>query len=587
MRRIKLIVGLDMGGTHVDAVIIENGKIINTVKKPTNKKDLFASIENTLEELLTGYDKYKIKRINLSTTVSTNAIVENTTSPVGMIIQSGPGLPHDFLACGEENVFISGYVDHRGTVVEDFNVEEIENAIELFEENNIDSYAVVSKFSTRNPSHELGIREILQDEILRYAQNDAGNAQNDSKHITMGHTMSGKLNFPRRVFTSYLNSAVYNTFKDFADSVKKYMEIENINAPVFVLKADGGTMSLEAAEEKPVETILSGPAASFMGINAMLGTNEDAILLDIGGTTTDIFFLANGVPLFEPLGIQIGEYKTLVRAIYSMSIGLGGDSSIEIVDGKIKIGPERKGRPYAYGGPVATPTDAMIVLGLIGDEEILRFAENDNEKAKAYASIENLGEQLNLSAEDMAKLILNTMGDMIKDKIDKLLHRINSQPVYTIEELLHGKKITPKLINIIGGPAKALSPILEEKFKLPCNYPKNYEVANAIGAALAKTTTEINMIVDTAKGMLSVPELKIYEKVSKNYTLDQARNKALVLVKDSALSLGAREEEIEAEIVEESSFNMVRGFFTSGQNIRIKAQVKPGLIYKMGGDIID
>ncbi len=85
-----------------------------------------------------------------------------------------------------------------------------------------------------------------------------------------------------------------------------------------------------------METILSGPAASFMGgINAMLGTNEDAILLDIGGTTTDIFFLANGVPLFEPLGIQIGgEYKTLVRAIYSMSIGLGGDSSIEIVDGK-------------------------------------------------------------------------------------------------------------------------------------------------------------------------------------------------------------------------------------------------------------
>jgi len=192
MRRIKLIVGLDMGGTHVDAVIIEKGKIINKVKKTTNKEDLFASIENTLEELLTGYDKSKIKRINLSTTVSTNAIVENTTSPVGMIIQSGPGLPHDFLACGEENVFISGYVDHRGTVVENFNVEEIENAIELFKEKSIDSYAVVSKFSTRNPSHELGIREILQDEILHYAQNDAGNAQNDSKHITMGHTMSRK-----------------------------------------------------------------------------------------------------------------------------------------------------------------------------------------------------------------------------------------------------------------------------------------------------------------------------------------------------------------------------------------------------------
>ena len=201
--------------------------------------------------------------------------------------------------------------------------------------------------------------------------------------------------------------------------------------------------------------------------------------------------------------------------------------------------------------------------------------------------MENLGKQLNLSAENMAKLILDTMGNIIKDKVNELLYRINSQPVYTIEELLYGKKIEPKLINIIGGPAKALSPILEEKFKLPCYYPENYEVANAIGAALAKTTTEINMIVDTAKGILSVPELEIYESINKNYTLDKARNRALALVKESALSLGANEDEIEAEIVEESSFNMVRGFFTSGQNIRIKAQVKPGLIYKMGGDIID
>lgn len=568
-----MIVGLDMGGTHVDAVIIENGKIINTVKKPTDRNNLFKSIQNTLEELLKGYDKSKINRINLSTTVSTNAIVENTTSPVALIIQSGPGLPHDFLACGEENVFISGYVDHRGTVVENFNAEEVEDAIKLFKEKGIDSYAVVSKFSTRNPSHELEIKK-----IIRYAQNDEGNAQNDSKHITMGHTMSGKLNFPRRVFTSYLNSAVSSTFNDFANSIKKYMEIENINAPIFVLKADGGTMSLQASEEKPVETILSGPAASFMGINAMLGTNEDAILLDIGGTTTDIFFLADGIPLFEPLGIQIGKYKTLVRAIYSVSVGLGGDSSIHIVDGKIKIGPQREGRPYAYGGLVATPSDAMIVLELIENQ-------NSNEKARAYSSMESLGKQLNLSADDVANLILDTMGDMIKEKVDELLHKINSQPVYTIKELLHGKKIQPKLINIIGGPAKALSPILKEKFKLPCNYPENYEVANAIGAALAKTTTEINMIVDTAKGILSVPELEIYENVSKNYSLDLAREKALDLVKKSALSLGAKEDEFEAEIVEESSFNMVRGFFTSGQNIRIKAQVKPGLIYKMGGDI--
>ncbi len=557
-----MIVGLDMGGTHVDAVIIEDGRIINTIKKPTNRDNLFESIWNTLEELLKGYDKSKIKRINLSTTVSTNAIVENTTSPVGMIIQSGPGLPQDFLACGEENVFISGYIDHRGTVVENWNHEEIKEAINIFKGKKINSLAVVTKFSIRNPSHELEIKEMIEAE-------NRGN-------ITLGHTMSGKLNFPRRVYTSYLNSAVYDTFNDFSNNIIKSMEKENIKAPVYILKADGGTMSLSTAEEKPVETILSGPAASFMGINAMLSGDEDAILLDIGGTTTDIFFLADGVPLFEPLGIKIDKYKTLVRAIYSLSIGLGGDSSISIKDGKIKIGPKREGVPYAYGGPAPTPTDAMITLGLM-----------EGEKEKAYEIMKSLGKKLNMSAENISNLILDTMANMIKMKVDEVLKEINSQPVYTVKELLYGKTIEPKLINIIGGPAKVLAPILEKKFHLPCYYPDKYEVANAVGAALAKPTTEINMLVDTAKGILTVPELNIYENISKKYTLEDAKKKALELVKESVLSLGAEEDQIEAEITEESSFNMVRGFFTSGKNIRIKAQVKPGLIYDLRGDSID
>lgn len=557
-----MIVGLDMGGTHIDAVIIKGGKIINKVKKPTNRDNLFESIWTTLEILFSGYDKSKIKRINLSTTVSTNAIIENKISPVGMIIQSGPGLSHNFLSCGNENIFISGYVDHRGKVVKDLNLIEIEEGIKSFKEQNIQHCAVVTKFSTRNPSFELEITKLIE---------------KDFSHITMGHTLSGKLNFPRRVFTSYLNSAVHNTFKNFAYHIKKSLEKEGINAPLFILKADGGTMNIETAEAKPVETILSGPAASFMGMNAMLNTNEDAILLDIGGTTTDIFFLVDGMPLFEPLGIKIDAYNTLVRAVYSVSIGLGGDSSIIIENGNIKIGPKREGVPYAFGGPKPTPTDAMITLGYI---------EEDN-KEKAYESMKILGEELNLSAEDMAKTVLETMACIIKDKVDGLLQEINSKPVYTIKELLYGKKIEPKRINIIGGPANILAPILKEKFNLPCYYPKNYHIANAVGAALAKPTTEITMMADTSQEVLSVPELGIYEKINKNYTLDSARKKAIELLIKSAISLGATEDEIETEIIEENIFNMVRGFYTSGQNIRIKAQVKPGLIQELRGEIND
>lgn len=575
-----MIVGIDMGGTNIDGVIIDKGKIIKSVKRPTNREDLFGTIWSTLKELLDGFDKSKIERINLSTTISTNAIVEKKTSTVGMIIEPGPGMPYGHLACGDENVFISGYIDHRGNVIDDVNISEIKEASSKFKEKRIESFAVVGKFSTRNPEHEIKIKKLLEEEMTN-------STSNNPPTITLGHTMSGKLNFPRRVFTSYLNSAVYSTFKEFAENIKGSMEREGISAPIFILKADGGTMSIDRAIEKPVETILSGPAASFMGISAMLPTDKDAVLLDVGGTTTDIFFLADGVPLFEPLGIKIDKYKTLVRAIFTVSIGLGGDSAIEIEEGNIKIGPIREGKPYAFGGPKPTPTDAMIVLGLL-DDEVFQFFRDDRDiesvKIRAYNAMEALGRELNKEAKEMATLILDTMADMIKSNIDQIINEINQKPVYTIKELLYGKKLQPQLINIIGGPAKVLSPILEEKFKLPCYYPENFQIANAIGAALSRPTAEITMHVDTSKKILSVPELNLYEKIKTSFDLNTARKRALELVKVSAKAMGASEDELDAEIVEESCFNMVRGFYTIGQNIRIKAQIKPGLIYQIRGD---
>lgn len=548
-----------MGGTHIDGVIIKDEKVIEKIKKPTNKEDLFHSIWTTLKELLEGHDKEEIKRINLSTTISTNAIVEDKTSKVGMIIQSGPGLNSDFLACGDENSFISGYIDHRGKVVEKLDMKEIHKAAKVFKANEINSCAVVNKFSTRNPENEIKISQTLKD---------------DFEQITMGHRMSGKLNFPRRVFTSYLNSAVYSTFKDFSKNIKKSLEREGIHAPLFILKADGGTMDIETAEDRPVETILSGPAASFTGVSSMLNPKGDSILLDIGGTTTDIFFLADGVPLFEPLGAKISKYPTLVRALYSVSIGLGGDSSIAIENKELKIGPMRMGRPYTFGGPEPTPTDAMIFLKKMDLPEAAS-------REKARKAMEILAKDLNIDSKNVAEKILLEMGHMIKEKTDRLLLEINSKPVYTVKELLYGKEIIPQSINIIGGPANVLAPILEEEYKLKASYPSNYSVANAVGAALAKPTVEITMLADTDQGILSVSELGIYEKISKNYTLEDAEKRARELLQEAVVSMGERKETIETQITESSSFNMVGGFFTSGRNIRIKAQIKPGHILKL------
>ncbi len=551
-----MIVGIDMGGTHIDGVIIKDGNIIKTIKNPTNRNDLFETIWTTLKQLLDGNDKNQITRINLSTTISTNAIVENKVSKVGLIIQSGPGRNYDFTNVTENLGLISGYIDHRGKIVKDLNSQELLAYKQTFKDNDVEAVGVVTKFSTRNPSHEKRILELYEAEF---------------DHITMGHSLSGKLNFLRRVNTSYLNAAVYKTFNDFAFNIEKALKQAGINAPVYILKADGGTMNLKMATKKPVETILSGPAASFMGLSAMFEENQDGILLDIGGTTTDIFFLVNGVQLFEPLGISIDNHKTLIRAIYSKSIGLGGDSYISVVNKEIKIGPKRMGKPLAFGGEYLTPTDAMVAL----DKMQAPFKE------KSIKALKAMGSQLDMDVNQLAKYILEKMADIIYVNVIQTLDKINSKPVYTIKELLQDYQLSPKFINVIGGPAKILAPYLESKFNLKVKFPLQYEVANAIGAALAKPTMEINLHADTERAILSVSEVNLYQSIDRNYNLDKAIDQALAIIKSNTENING---EVEAEIVEANSYNMVKGYMSASKNIRVRAQVKPGLIYMLKGE---
>ena len=555
-----MIIGIDMGGTHIDGVIIDHGTIIKTIKNNTDRNDLFRTIQTTLQQLLDNIDKTKITRINLSTTVSTNAIVENKVSKVGMVVQTGPGMLHDFSAAGDQLSYVSGYIDHRGSIVTGVAKDEIHAIKTDFIEHGIEAVGVVSKFSTRNPSHELAIAELLA---------------NDFDSITTGHSLSGKLNFPRRVHTTYLNAAVSSTFNNFAENIKKSLTEQGVDAPVFVLKADGGTMDLATAKNIPVETILSGPAASFTGLSALFSDTADGVLLDIGGTTTDIFFLANGVPLFEPLGISIGRHKTLIRSIYSVSIGIAGDSFVRVENNVIKIGPQRMGRPIAFGGEHLTPTDAMVVLDKIHSEN----------KDQALAAIDKIAKTLGLSSQKTATKILATMAELIQQKVAGLLAKINAQPVYTVKEVLENKTIDPAFIHVIGGPAKILTPFLADAFKLNVTYPSRYEVANAIGAALAKPTIEINLHADTERGILSVPEVGIYEPINKNYNLTMAEHRALEIVREGAIQLGADPDSIDAEIVESNSFNMVKGYSSASKNIRVRAQITPGLIYPLAGDV--
>ena len=258
----------------------------------------------------------------------------------------------------------------------------------------------------------------------------------------MGHTISGKLNFPRRVQTSYLNAAVHSTFKTFAENIEEALKREGISAPVYILKADGGTINLEGAKAKPVETILSGPAASLMGMTALLNKDEtDRCLLDIGGTTTDLFFLADGVPVFEPSGIEIGGHKTFVRAIYSTSVGLGGDSYVRIEKGKLKIGPERKDHAIAtLAGNISRPP---MLLSVSGDMK----AEYAHESAFA---LENMAKKINAYPEEFAEMIINKFCKSIRETIENTLEKINASPVYTIKRIIADRTIKPQSVGVIG-----------------------------------------------------------------------------------------------------------------------------------------
>lgn len=548
-----MILGIDVGGTHLDGVIINKKKVLKTVKIPVKADNLFSTIYEGILSLTKDINKSEIKRINLSTTITTNAIVENKLEKVLVLIQSGPGIKNDFSKNIKYIKYLDGYVDHRGKVAKDFKLDSLEK---LNVPKNLKYLSVVTKFSTRNPVTENKIYNYLKD---------------DFKFITLGHRISGNLNFPRRVYTSYLNSAVEKTFRGFALNIKKSLEKENINAPIYILKADGGTLPIDLALKRPVETVLSGPSASFMGISALENTKEDSIYLDIGGTTTDIFFLVDGKALFYNKGLRIKDLNTLVRGIYSASIGLGGDSLLKIDDENLSIGPERLDRPLGLGGKFPTVTDALIVL------DLLKIGHKEKSK-KGLIDLLNSA-NLEMDIINFCRFIIDTFIEILYKRVYELLDEINKKPLYTVKEVLENRQINPKEIKIIGGPGKVLAPFIEEKFKIKTTVPKYYKIANAIGAALSKPTMEANLIGDTKTKRLNVPEFSIYENIDSSFN----QQKGEEFLKKLLLNNVNTEFENEVEIIESESFNTV-DLYEFYKNIRIKGQVKPGLIFNIWGD---
>ncbi|MBU1168451.1 MAG: hydantoinase/oxoprolinase family protein [Proteobacteria bacterium] len=549
-----MLIGLDVGGTHTDVVLIGPDGPFREVKVITDTSNLFKSVLSALEKITEGIDTLQIKRAVLSTTLTTNAIVTDQIEPVGMIVVGGPGIDPEAYRICPYFYCVAGAIDHRGREIDGLDEVEVMDAAARMKADGIRHIGVVAKFSTRNPSHEIRIEKIL--------------AEYGFEKIFMGHRTSGNLNFPRRISTTFLNAAVYSVHKNFFNAVKQSLAEKGLNIPIHILKADGGTMSFSSSIDFPGQTILSGPAASVMGAISSAPAEGDVIVLDIGGTTTDIAVLINQSPVLEPLGISIGKYKTLIRSLKTYSLGVGGDSVVQIKDGELVIGPYRKGPAMAYGGSSPTPTDALFVLEHI----------DDGDAEAARKGIQLIADQLGLRVEYAAERIFEKTCNMILEGAAHLVRDINSKPVYTVHELLEGYTVVPARILVLGGPAKYFVSHLKKISGYSVETVPRWGVANAIGAGLARTTCEVNLFVDTEKGVVLAPEENYTKAIRGAYSYADAEETAFELVRKKAAKNGAESENLQIEIIESLSFNMVRGFRTTGKNIRIRAQVKPGLI---------
>ena len=548
-----MILGIDVGGTHTDAVLVDHSTVRKKAKVLTNEKNLLSSLLAATTELVDEDIIGKLKRVVLSTTLSTNAIVQNKVDRVGMMVVSGPGLHPSLLNVPKDTHFLSGYVNHRGIEISCIDPSEAVRIGACFRDEGIGQIGIVGKFSTRNPQQEIRLKEI---------------AAAFPFHISLGHRMSGHLNFPRRIATTYLNEAIWKRYSHFVTEVLRFVRERKIDVPIYILKADGGTFDIEQSLDFPVQTILSGPAASILGVMTMTDCSEDAIALDIGGTTTDISIFADGVPLLEAFGVTIEGHKTLIRGLRTRSIGVGGDSIVRFQEGKLTIGPEREGPAAAFGGLFPTPTDAMIVLGLteIGDH---------NRAEKALLPI---AASLRCPVLEAAGTIFREACMKIATQVREVITEVNNEPVYTIHELLEGKRLNPKLLYLVGGPAEAMAAELGSLLECEPHIPAHAEVANAIGAALARTTAEMTILADTERGIMTIGEEGFQAAIPSRFTSEDAIRIGREKLREKALRMGAAEEDIEIEVVEVQEFNMVREYYTTGKNIRVKVQIKPGAI---------
>jgi len=555
-----MFIGVDVGGTCTDAVLLDE-RGVRATAKVTTRSELLASLTEALDEVTAGISRDQIERVNISTTLITNLVAEKKYDPVGLLLIPGPGLNPHTLNFPSPAHFIPGAIDYRGREISPLDTAGIEAAVADLHGRGITRVAVAGKFSNRNNSHELQARDI----VLRL--------QPDWQ-VELGHQVAGALNFPRRAVTAYLTAATRERYQYFARAVLEALASRSINCPVFVLKADGSTCPLAYSVQKPVETLFSGPAASTLGVQALTPPGETVVVVDIGGTTTDLALILSGQPLLSSRGARVDRQLTQVRALAVHSVPVGGDSVVDRIGRELIIYTARMGLPYCLGGPLPTPTDALRVLGLTvhGDE------------TRAVDAMAGVGGPLGLSAAETARRVVALFVEMVAREINLMFEEWQKEPSYSVWQIMQkhkGRHRGLQTVVGVGGGAAGFTAQIAAAIGCYPVIPPYASVANAIGAAVARPTMQVSVRADTQAGYYLILEEGVRGVLPAGASEEDVMALARQwLAKRSArygLSVGP-----EVEVTQREVFNMIRDWRTTGRLYDISLQTTGGILAYIG-----
>ena len=345
-----IALGIDTGGTYTDAVLVDHttGRVLAAAKALTTRRDLSIGIGQAIDAVLgqplAGSDPGataqpgEVDLVSLSTTLATNAIVEGQGSPVCLILIgydpsliSQYGFERELVT--DDVVYVAGGHSIHGDEAAPLDEAALRRAV-LERRERVEAFGVSAYFGVRNPAHELRAAELIEELT--------------GLPVTCGHDLTTRLNSVRRATTVALNARLVPLLRELIGTLRHTLAERGVTAPVMVVKGDGSLVRAEWAMQRPIETILSGPAASVVGAwhlaqQVQVDPQDGAMwVIDVGGTTTDIASLSNGRPRLSREGAQVGRWRTMVEAVDVHTVGLGGDSQVQL-DGsrRLAIGPQR------------------------------------------------------------------------------------------------------------------------------------------------------------------------------------------------------------------------------------------------------